>query len=188
VLVALVFMYSGIFNVAATVVDSSALNWALVTVREASIRLHSRDVQLPKLAAVADRDNGFRIYRQECAMCHTPVGQTPRPMAVGFNPQPPGFGPGSDLMTPAQVFWVTKNGIRFTGMPAWGPSRSDKELWDVVGFVMTLPKMSAADYNALDHRAPTRQPINAQGSDLGNGLGQRRTASSPSQLTRSKLP
>ena len=153
-LVTLIFMYSGIFNVAATVVDSSPLNWALVTVREASIGLHSRDIQTPKPVAVADRDNGFRIYRQECVMCHTPVGRTPRPMAVGFNPQPPGFGADADLMTPAQLFWVTKNGIRFTGMPAWGPSRSDKELWDVVAFVKSLPKMTAADYDALDRRFP----------------------------------
>ncbi len=152
--VTLVFMYSGIFNVAATVVDSSPLNWALVTVREASIRLHSRDVLLPKAGAVADRDNGFRIYREECVMCHTPVGRTPRPMAVGFNPQAPRFGAGDDLMTPAQLFWVTKNGIRFTPMPAWGPSRSDKELWDVVAFMETLPKMSAAEYDALDRRLP----------------------------------
>jgi hypothetical protein len=97
-LITLILMYSGIFNVAATVVDSSPLNWALVTVREASIRLHSRDVQPAKPVAAADRDNGFRIYRQECAMCHTPIGRTPRPMAVGFNPQAPHFGPGADLI------------------------------------------------------------------------------------------
>ena len=154
VLAALVFMYSGIFNVAATVVDSSALNRALVTVREASIGLHSRDVQAPKPGVVADRDNGFRIYRQECVMCHTPIGRTAQPMAVGFNPQAPGFGADADDMTPTELFWVTKNGIRFTGMPAWGPSRSDKELWDVVAFVETLPKMTATDYDALDRRIP----------------------------------
>ena len=159
VLVALVVMYSGVFNVAATVVDSSALNWALVTVREASIGLHSRDIQMPAAGMVADRDKGFRIYRQECVMCHTPIGRTPRPMAVGFNPQAPGFGADADDMGAAELFWVTKNGIRFTGMPAWGPSRSDKELWDVVEFLMTLPKMSAADYDAMDRRLPPEPEV-----------------------------
>lgn len=153
-LITLILMYSGIFNVAATVVDSSPLNWALVTVREASIRLHSRDVQPGKPVAAADRDNGFRIYRQECVMCHTPIGRTPRPMAVGFNPQAPHFGADDDLMTPTQLFWVTKNGIRFTPMPAWGPSLSDKEIWDVVAFMETLPKTNAAEYDALDRRIP----------------------------------
>jgi mono/diheme cytochrome c family protein len=62
-------------------------------------------------------------------------------------------------MTPAQLFWVTKNGIRFTPMPAWGPSRSDKELWDVVAFMETLPKMSATEYDALDRRIPVEETL-----------------------------
>ena len=156
VLAGLVLMYSGVFNVAATVVDSSPLNWALVTVREASIGLHSRDVHRTAGGKPADRDNGFLIYRQECVMCHTPIGRTPRPMAAGFNPQAPTFGANADHMTPAELFWVTKNGIRFTGMPAWGPSRSDEEIWDIVEFTKSLPKMNAADYNAIDSRLPAR--------------------------------
>ena len=154
VLAALVFMYSGVFNVAATVVDSSALNWALVTVREASVGLHARDVPAPAAGKVADRDNGFVLYRQNCVMCHTPIGRTPRPMAVGFNPQAPSFGPDTDDMGPAELFWVTKNGIRFTGMPAWGPSLTDDEIWDLMAFLTTLPKMSAAEYDAIDARIP----------------------------------
>ena len=154
VLAALIVIYSGVFNIAATKVDSPPLNWLLVTVREGSIKFHARNISVPQLTGETQRDNGFRIYRNECVMCHTPVGRTPRPMAVGFNPQAPGFGANSDDMSPAELFWVTKNGIRFTGMPAWGPSRSDQEIWDIVAFLMTLPKMSAADYNALDSRIP----------------------------------
>lgn len=150
----LIFMYSGVFNVAATVVDSSVLNWALVTVREASIGLHARDEPNPGAGMVADTDAGFVLYRQQCVMCHTPTGRTPEPMAVGFNPQAPTFGPGADDMSAAGLFWVTKNGIRFTGMPAWGPSLTDAEIWDLTAFVMALPEMTAADYDALDARIP----------------------------------
>ena len=154
VVVALVVMYSGVFNVAATVVDSSALSWALVTVREASIGLHARDVPATAAGMVADPDNGFVICRRECVMCHTPAGRKPRPMAIGFNPQAPNFGPGADDMSDAELSWVTKNGIRFTGMPAWGPSLKDSEISDVVAFVMALPKMTPADYDAIDKRIP----------------------------------
>lgn len=150
-------IFSGLFNVAATEVDSRPLSWLLVTVRESSVARNSREIQAPPLGDAARRDNGFRIYRDECVMCHTPVGRTPRPMAVGFNPQPPGFGADADDMTPAGLFWVTKNGIRFTGMPAWGPSRSDQEIWDLVAFMVTLPKMSAADYDAIDRRLPANR-------------------------------
>lgn len=154
----LIFMYSGVFNVAANVVDSSALNWALVTVREASIGLHAREVPAAESGMVADPDAGFALYRQYCASCHTPPGRGPSPMAVGFNPQAPDFGPGADDMGDAELFWVTKNGIRFTGMPAWGPSLSDKDIWDITAFVITLPEMTAADYNAIDVRMPVAPP------------------------------
>ncbi len=60
--------------------------------------------------------------------------------------------------TAAELFWTAKNGIRFTGMPAWGPSRSDQELWDVIAFVMILPTMSGADYDAMDRRIPPGLP------------------------------
>lgn len=143
---------SGLFNIAATEADSKPLTWVLVTTREASIGLHARDITGAPPIEPIRRNNGFRIYRAECAMCHTPIGRKPTAMALGFNPQAPGFGKDADNMTPAQLFWVTKNGIRFTGMPAWKPSRSDTEIWDVVAFVMTLPKMSAADYDAMDRR------------------------------------
>ena len=156
----LIFMYSGVFNVAASVKDSSVLSWALVTVREGSIKLHARDIQNPVAGMVPDRDNGFRIYRQECVMCHTPIGRSPKPMAIGFNPQAPSFGPDDDLMTPEQLFWVTKNGIRFTPMPAWGPSYKDKEIWDVVDFMKALHEMTAVDYDAIDKRIPVEGQSN----------------------------
>lgn len=147
-----VLMYSGVFNVAATVVDSRLLSWALITVREASVGLHARD--LPPADMAGDADRGFALYRANCAMCHTPVGRTPDPMAVGFNPQAPTFAEDPDEMSANELFWVTKNGIRFTGMPAWGPSFTDAQIWDLTAFVMKLPGMTAAEYDALDKRIP----------------------------------
>jgi mono/diheme cytochrome c family protein len=179
-------LFSGLFNVAATVADAPPLRWMFVTVREGSIKFHARDIQAPPVADAAHLANGFNVYRADCVMCHTPVGRQPSPMALGFNPQAPSFEEND--MTVAQLFWAAKNGIRFTGMPAWGPSRSDQDLWDVVGFVMTLPKMSAADYDALDHRTPAERVMKAEGSDLGNGAGQGPVASSASQSTRPQLP
>jgi mono/diheme cytochrome c family protein len=186
VLAALAVIYSGLFNVAATVEDAPPLRWMFVTVRKGSINFHARDIQAPPVADAEHLANGFKIYRENCVMCHTPAGRQPSPMALGLNPQAPTFEEND--MTVAQLFWVAKNGIRFTGMPAWGPSLSDQDLWDAVGFVMTLPKISAADYDSLDHRTPPRQPLKTRSSDLGNGAGQGPAAPSPSQSTRPKSP
>lgn len=153
VLAALAVIYSGVFNVAATVEDSPSLRWVFITTREASIKRHARDIQAPAPGDAKQVERGFRLYRDTCVMCHTPVGRTPTPMAKGLNPQAPGFTEND--MGAAELFWAAKHGIRFTGMPAWGPSRSDQELWDLIAFIQVLPKMSAADYDALDRRIPS---------------------------------
>ncbi len=62
-------------------------------------------------------------------------------------------------MEEAELFWVTKNGIRFTGMPAWGPSMTDAQIWDITAFLTTLPEMTAADYDALVARVPDTVPM-----------------------------
>jgi len=152
--VGLLVIYSGIFNVAATVSDAAILRSVLVNTREASIGRRARDIEVPAPGGPGQVERGFRLYREMCVMCHTPVGRTPTPMAIGLNPQAPGFAEND--MSAAELFWATKHGIRFTGMSAWGPSRSDQELWDMIAFIQVLPKMSAADYDALDRRIPTR--------------------------------
>jgi mono/diheme cytochrome c family protein len=157
VLGAFAVIYSGIFNVAATVEDAVPLRWVLITAREASIKSHARAIQAPALDGAEQMESGFRLFRQECAMCHTPPGRPATIMAKGLNPQAP---PLADLvdMTDAELFWVTKNGIRFTGMPAWVSSENDQNIWDVVAFLRTTANMKASDYDALDGRISPEPP------------------------------
>lgn len=154
VLAAFAVIYSGVFNVAATVEDAPPLYRVLVTTREASIRRHARDIQLPAQAGAEQVESGFRIFRDACAMCHTPPGRPATPMTKGLNPQAPALAELVEDMTDAELFWATENGIRFTGMPAWEASLSDAQIWDVVAFMRTSPDMKAADYDALDRRVP----------------------------------
>lgn len=147
-------MYSGLFNVATAWQDPALLRWALVTTRDNSIERRAQALQAPALDSVKRSDNGFRSYREMCATCHTPPGDEKSPLAKGLNPEPPDLSKDEDHMTTAELFWVIKNGIRMTGMPAWGPSHSDEELWDIVAFVTALPNMSAMDYRLMDRRLP----------------------------------
>ena len=161
VFAAFVFIYSGIFNVAATVEDSPPLRWVLVTTREASVRRHARGIEVPPLGGARQVEEGFRFFREQCAMCHTPPGVEPTMMSQGFNPEaPPLAGLVSD-MSDAELFWVTKNGIRFTGMPSWTASYDDRDIWNVVAFmrqsatVDVSGTMETSEYEALEQRVST---------------------------------
>jgi mono/diheme cytochrome c family protein len=146
-------IYSGVFNVAATVSDAAPLRWLLVTTREASIQRHAQGIQAPAPGGTEQVDNGFRIFRETCAVCHTPPGRSVTSSAKGLNPQAPALADLVD-MSDGELFWVTKNGIRFTGMPASASSYSDSEIWGLVAFLRTSAGMSAADYDAIDRRVP----------------------------------
>ncbi|PSJ19156.1 hypothetical protein CVH10_24325, partial [Halomonas sp. ND22Bw] len=57
---------------------------------------------------------------------------------------------------PAKQFWIIDNGIRMTGMPAWGVTHDDLDMWQIVAFLQRLPELSTADYQALT--SPTDAP------------------------------
>ncbi len=152
VLIAVVgFVYSGIFNVSAQWEDPALLRWLLASTREASVESRAENIKSPILGSATQIKNGFRSYREMCAVCHTPPGGTDSPIKQGLNPSPPNLAVAEDhAMTEAQLFWVIKNGIRMTGMPAWGPSHDDAEIWDIVAFIKALPTIDADEYQRLN--------------------------------------
>ncbi len=90
-LAVLAVIYSGIYNVAATVEDVLPLRWVFITTREASIKRHARDIQASAPGGAKQVERGFRLYREMCIMCHTPIGRTLTPMAIGLYPQATSF-------------------------------------------------------------------------------------------------
>ena len=47
-------------------------------------------------------------------------------------PKAPNLAAAAKDWTPAELYVVTKNGIKMSGMPAWGPTHSEEELWSLV--------------------------------------------------------
>lgn len=149
----IVLIFSGIFNVSAQREDPTLLRWLLVSTREASVEKRAQQIEAPVLSAIGQVENGFRSYREMCAVCHTPPGGSKSPIAQGLNPSPPDLARVKEhAMSDSEVFWVIKNGIRMTGMPAWGRTHDDAEIWDIVAFVKALPNIDAAAYRELDSR------------------------------------
>lgn len=60
----------------------------------------------------------------------------------GLNPKPPRLTEHAAHHGLKEQFWIVKHGIKMTGMPAWGETHTDEELWDTVAFVSKSPKMS----------------------------------------------
>ena len=69
-------------------------------------------------------------------------------VANGMYPKPPALTEAAWQWTPGELFWILRNGIKMSGMPAW-KDHSEEELWNVVAFLQKLPEMSEQDYGKL---------------------------------------
>jgi mono/diheme cytochrome c family protein len=76
---------------------------------------------------------GALLYREQCAVCHGLKGRPETATAKGMFPKPPQFFQGHGVLDDpvGETYWKAKNGIRLTGMPAYGSSLSDQQLWQV---------------------------------------------------------
>ena len=88
----------------------------------------------------ASVDNGSTHYGLECSICHGTDGHTQAPLGRWMYPRPADLS-GSQVQTYSdqELFWIIQNGIRFTGMPAFGKVESPDHIWDLVNYVRTLP-------------------------------------------------
>jgi mono/diheme cytochrome c family protein len=89
----------------------------------------------------------------------------------GLYPRAPELRRNTDL-TPAELFWIVKHGVKMTGMPAWGVTHDDDLLWDVVAFVRKLPELTPEQYQTMVKGAPKHEEIMRQmetGGDHDHG-------------------
>ena len=90
---------------------------------------------------------GIKLYSLNCIICHgTAKGDSgATPIARGEYPAPPQLASeGVEDDPPGWTFWKIKNGIRWTGMPAWGNKLKDDEIWTITLFLSNMDKLPPA--------------------------------------------
>lgn len=144
-----VFAWSGLYSVAATSGHFPLFQAFLDFALHQSVTTHARGTPVPPLDAQAMIRRGAGHYQGGCAPCHGAPGQSRSPITRGMLPEPPELGAQIREWTPAQLFWIVRHGIKYTGMPAWpAPQRAD-EVWDIVAFLLRLPHMDEGTYRRL---------------------------------------
>ena len=153
VVVAFAFVYSGYINVAATEKHDPVSSWILETARNKSIEARTSTIEVPDLEDKSLQLAGINDFDSMCAGCHTAPGRKPSPLAIGLNPPAPDLGKAALKESPEKLFWITKNGIRMTGMPAWGITHDDTDIWPVVAFLQVLPDLDDHSYRDMLNKA-----------------------------------
>ncbi len=149
VVVGLIVMYSGVVNVAAVNPDPGWMDWVLGTTSDNSVDHHAEGIPVSPTFNAPDLSVGYDHYSEMCVMCHGAPGVERGEQGQGLNPEPPLLYESVADMSPSEVFWVIKNGIKMTGMPAFGPTHDDQKIWNIAAFVKRLPDTTAEQYAAM---------------------------------------
>lgn len=145
----IVFIYSGVYNVAAVDPHNPVVSWALEATMHRSVAARADGIAAPARFDEAQVRKGAENFSSMCAMCHGGPGVEPSEVGKGLRPDPPELGNALRHLSTAERFWIVKHGIKMTGMPGFGATHSDEELWAIVGFLDRLPTLSAEEYRNL---------------------------------------
>ena len=152
-LAGLVVIWTGAYNVAASSGHAGIVRWAFDSTFHNSVEARADDSAItPEMIRSADLRSGFREFQEYCVHCHGAPGVQPHDWTSGMVPNPPELSTVAGEWTPQQIFWIVKNGVKMTGMPAFGDTESDETIRNIAVFVDRLEGMSPQAYAQLRSR------------------------------------
>ena len=127
-------------------VEPSSLEVFLAeTARKLALPQAYRDQRNPLPGSPENIQAGMEHFADHCATCHANDGSGQTLFGRGLNPKPPDMRqPETQNKSDGELYYITENGIRLTGMPAFGerPGTSDPQTWQLVHFIRHLPKLT----------------------------------------------
>jgi thiosulfate dehydrogenase len=121
--------------------------WMARTSLDATLRRYAPTDPNPVELTEQNLLDGVHLYAQNCAVCHGSAkgDASPSPIAKGLYQKPPQLATnGVEDDSEGVSFWKVKHGIRLTGMPSFGYSLSDQQIWTLALFLKHMDKLPPA--------------------------------------------
>jgi mono/diheme cytochrome c family protein len=96
-------------------------------------------------------------FADHCATCHANNGSGQATIGQNMYPKPPDMRLAqTQQLTDGEIFSIIHNGIRLTGMPAWGEPdpKADQDSWKLVLFIRHLPQLTAQEEKEMEALNP----------------------------------
>src|SRR5687767_8640085 len=127
------------------------------TLRSVAIPRASRQLKNPVPASAEAIDDGLSHFADHCANCHGNNGSGETEMGRGLYPKTPDMRQAiTQNLTDGELFHIIENGVKFTGMPAWGDGTDESAIasWNLVHFIRRLPHLTEADITRMETLNP----------------------------------
>ncbi len=157
------------------------------SLRRLAIPAGARGLKNPVALTDDARRSGLAHFADHCAMCHANDGSGQTDMGRNMYPRAPDMRRAdTQKLSDGELFYIIENGIRLTGMPAWGTGTAEGERgsWQLVHFIRHLPKLTAEEIEqmkALNPRSPEAFRADEEMRRFLAGEGER-PAPSPSPM------
>lgn len=126
----------------------------------------------------------LRHWADHCASCHGNGGKGDTAMGRNLYPRAPDMtlAPTQQL-SDGELFWIIENGVKLTGMPAWGSpaAEDDAETWELVHFIRRLPSLTEAEIAEMKKLNPLSRADLEQELEMERFLAGDDSPSAPSK-------
>lgn len=146
-IIAYAFVESGLIPANADAAPSSLETWMARTSLKATVSREMPDEPNPVPVTEQNLRDGIRLYARNCAVCHGSAkgNESRSPIAKGLYQKPPQLAShGVEDDPEGESFWKIKHGIRLTGMPSFGATLNDREMWTLALFLKHMDKLPPA--------------------------------------------
>lgn len=103
-------------------------------------------------------NEGMAHFADHCALCHANDGSGQTEIGQGTYPKPPDMRLAqTQNLTDGEIFYIIRNGVRFTGMPAFGElgkETEDEDSWKLVYFIRHLPDITTEEVERMEKMNP----------------------------------
>jgi mono/diheme cytochrome c family protein len=108
-----------------------------------------------------------RHFADHCASCHGNDGSGATEMGQKLYPRVPDMRLlQTQNLSDGEIYYIIENGVRFTGMPAWGTgSTNDHDTWHLVLFIRHLPHLTADEMQDMKEHNP-RSPAEMKEEEM----------------------
>ncbi len=144
------FIAGGFYDISVTAQHTQPVYSLLETTMAHSVKRRARELSPPPpLGAEPQVQRGAICYRDKCQQCHGGPGVAQGEIGLSMQPLPGPLVDAAARWDARELYWITREGIKMSGMPAWRYRLSNDDLWAVVAFLQRLPQLNPQQFQAV---------------------------------------
>ena len=125
--------------------------------RKIATPANARELENPSSLTPETLNAVYEHWSEHCALCHSLNGDGNSVIGKNLYPKTPDMKSAEvQGLSDGELFYIITNGVRFTGMPAWGDEDSPEEIWQLVSFLRKLPSLTPAEFELMKQRAEAK--------------------------------